>query len=127
MANRTIASLSKDEGQQILVILRKNGTAPQVIANVSQQYRIEESSVKAIAQVLTESASKRESFSESAAHAAVDGMYGALDKREARILYEAAQGVLDGATRAETDLSTASISDLEAFATMGIARQAWSS
>jgi hypothetical protein len=51
-----------------------------VITNVGRQYRLEESSVKAIAQALTESAPKVESFSESAAHAGFAG-FAESDKR----------------------------------------------
>jgi hypothetical protein len=129
MGTRTVQSVSKAETEQIIRIFRKNGTTPTVIANVGHQYRLAESAAAAFAQAINESDAKAKGsgISEAAAHGAFAGMEAALSTRQGRILYESAREVLDGATRAETDLSTASISDLEAYATMGIARQAWSS
>ena len=106
MGNRAVKQLSSTEAEQIIRIFRKNGTTPTVRAGVRQQYNLTE--------VLNESGTKAPTLTESGP-----------DPRHSRILYEAALVVLDGANRAETDLSTASISDLEAYATLGIARQAF--
>jgi hypothetical protein len=114
MGNRAVKQLSSTEAEQIIRIFRKNGTTPTVRAGVRQQYNLTESAADAFAQVLNESGTKAPTLTESGP-----------DPRHSRILYEAALVVLDGANRAETDLSTASISDLEAYATLGIARQAF--
>ena len=96
-------------------ILRKNGTTPTVRAGVRKQYNLAEATIDAFAKVINESAAKPAgALTETAPQA-----------RHERILYEAAQNLLDGAERAEADLAGASIQDLEAYATLGIGARAF--
>ena len=105
---RTIKSLSKAEGSEILRIFRVNGTAPSVIANVGTQYRLDEASSAAIAQAFTESEAKTtKAITES-------GRSTLTETRtfRGRTVYEAAEEFAGGVNRAEQDLSQASLQDL---------------
>ena len=117
---RTIKSLSKAEGSEILRIFRVNGTAPSVIANVATQYRLDEASSAAIAQAFTEAEAKTKATSVTESGGTSFTESGATPRQ-----MEAAEQLLGRSNRAEADLSSASISDLEAFAEMTTAQRAF--
>src|ERR1019366_1252329 len=117
---RTIKSLSKAEGSEILRIFRVNGTAPSVIANVGTQYRLDEASSAAIAQAFTEAEAKTKATSVTESGGTSFTESGATPRQ-----MEAAEQLLGRSNRAEADLSSASISDLEAFAEMTTAQRAF--
>jgi hypothetical protein len=117
MSIRTLKDVTSADIAEVRKAVQRNGTGPAQIAGLSRRFNIVESDMSALVTAITTVPTKPK--------ATTVVTESAPDPRHSRILYEAAQFVLDGANRAEADLSTASISDLEAFATLGIARQAW--
>jgi uncharacterized protein (DUF1800 family) len=109
MQNRTFRQLSSAEADQIKRILGKNGTTPTVRANVRQQYHLAEATVDAFAKVINEAAGKptERTVTESAPPPGVS-----------RRVYGNAVEILEGANRAEEDLTNASVGDLQSLAAL---------
>ena len=120
----TTTSLRHLSGQPVTITevgemrkaVQRVGTGPTQIAGMARRFSISESDMSALVTAITTVPPKPKAtvVTESAPVA-----------RHERILYEAAQNLLDSAERAEADLSGASMQDLEAYATLGIGARAF--
>ena len=117
MSIRTLKDVTSADIAEVRKAVQRNGTGPAQITGLSRRFNIVESDISALVTAITTAPPKPK--------ATTLVTESGPDPRHSRILFEAAQVVLDGANRAEVDLSNASMSDLEAYATMGIARQAF--
>jgi hypothetical protein len=115
---RTLNEVTSADIAEVRKAIQRVGSGPTQIAGMSRRFNIVESDMAALVTAITTVGPKPKPKATVVTESAPQ-------PRHERILYEAAQNLLDGADRAEADLTQASISDLEAYATLGIGARAF--